>query len=338
MPKMLRGRTYQGTVRRDGDTQRIISTQASKFSHQDPGEYARCLLDPEESPAVAIPDIATYPISLFSIKQEIPVTIDLNGNGGFRLDLTSLPQYAITTAAYTFSSKVPLDSNADIAVRYEATRLVAASARVEFQGNDAGNSGTIIGTSYARTYTETGFLNRVESATPATSFAIQRNSRNTYIGPSKDGIYVTYRPIDPLNNIFHTTQVSAETDAINYGTLYINIQGCPVTVAATSATYLAYVTLHFEGLWRNPTTSSSNVTPEAAPVSNQQEMSFTSAIVPMFPIIGSNLNFRTGVFAKYATAAADFIKGYVPSISSMLSGFRMSKSVTDRYLKRRRLL
>lgn len=308
---------YGGSVRGDASV-KSVNKFTDKFSVQKPGEYARCLLDPENNPAVSIPDECSYPTTCFTVKQEISTPVQSTGVCGIIVHLGVAPVFLTesglsTDGAYAYNASVPFDANADILLRYQACRLVAASLRCEFVGNDSNNAGLVTVSSIGRTQVAPFALDDVLP----TSGTVQRNFRETYVGPVKDGSYSTYRPVDAIS--FQMQKTGAAAATTNYGTLIGHVGGMN-TAALQGTACVWYVTMHFEGLWKNPTSSSVNVDPAVTPLVNPQELAITQSILPAFPLNNSGLMFSLGDVSAIASDVSDAVQRNAPSAYRMLQG------------------
>jgi len=309
-----RKRNYQGEIRRDS-APLAVRNFVDKFSVQKPGEYARCLLDPENNGAVCIPDEASYPTTLFSIKQEISLGVSSGaGASGLLIKLAPKPFFQredpATTAdgAYTYLAEVGFDANTNIGATYKGSRLVAASVRVEFTGNDTNNKGLVTATNLARNF---GSSELDLDDTFPTSVSIQRNYRETINCPLKDGVVLTYRPVDSLSFMMQQTSVASN---YAYGNFVIHVSGGEFA----ASNIIAYVTLHYEGLWLNPSAAAVNVTPAITPLVNPRELAITQSVLPAFPSVFTGLEWKAGSVSKVAAAVADAIKKNAPEPSSIL--------------------
>lgn len=330
-----RKRNYQGEVRRDG-TPSVVSNYVDKFSVQQPGEYARCLLDPENSPCVSIPDEASYPTTLFTVKQEIALgAAAAGGSNGIRISLSTVPQYETentatsTDLAYTYNATVPVDSGTNIQSTYRGCRLVAASCRAEFIGNDTNNKGIVVATSVARNF---GNADLDLDDTLPTAYSVHRNYRETIVGPVKDGAVVLYRPVDSMS--FTMLRTNSATN-YTYGQFVFHFAG----LDTANPNIVIYLTCHYEGLWSNPTSSAVNVTEAVTPLVNPQELAVTQAILPAFPTGFTGLEWRSGLVGKVADGVSKAVAKAAPTASTLLWGLASygakvsGRRIIDRYMR-----
>lgn len=283
-----------------------IASKLNDVSIQQPGQYVQCLMDPEKSSACSIPDESSYPTSLYTITQEIDVTAVVpaaNLCHGIKVNLGADPKFFLENIAsssdgtYTYNSATAFDAATSVQANFQGARLVAASCRVEFSGNDANNQGLVLATALARSST-TSTLGLEDTASPV-SLTAQRNSRETYVGPVKDGATCIYRPVDSASFRMQLTTNSTEV----YGQFIFHF-----TKISTSAQITAYVTMHYEGLTKVVTSSSSNYQPEVTPCCNPFEMSLVSSLLPAFPTVYSALESRLGITSKNAGAIAGLVR------------------------------
>lgn len=329
-----RKRNYQGEIRRDG-TPGVVSNYVDKFSVQQPGEYARCLLDPENSPCVSIPDEASYPTTLFTVKQEIALPASAaGGSNGIRVTLGPVPIYetesgASTDLVYAYSAAVSVDAVTNIQNTYRGCRLVAASCRAEFIGNDTNNKGVVVATSISRNFGNAEF--DLDDTLPG-AYAVHRNYRETIVGPVKDGAVVLYRPVDSMSFTMLRTNSAAN---YSYGQFVLHFTG----LDTAAPNIVIYLTCHYEGLWANPTSGAVNVTEAVTPLVNPQELAVTQAILPAFPTGFTGLEWRSGLVGKLADGVSKAVAKAAPTASTLLWGLGTygarvaGRKIIDRYMR-----
>ena len=311
--KMFRGAS-RGAVRRDG----LLPTMSQKIRQrnvQAAGTYIKTLVNPESHSSCNIPDLASYPTQTFTVSQEIALTTS-NGSCALAINLSGRPTFvgytAPTAASYNVAgtSVNDFDAFTNINATYRAVRLVAASLRIEYQGSDASNQGIVVGTTYSTFSNLAG-----EQQDPsANTYDGQRNSRQTYVGPAKSGVYLTYRPTD--SSSFKMTRVTTD---FTYGSFLIFITNAQVSATSN---YMAYVTLHYEGTSLNPVTSAMNQTPQAEPLVNPDEFNITQAVLPAFQSAVAGTDFTSGIQERLATELASSISSAVGGGSTVSSLIR----------------
>jgi len=324
-----RSRNIGSNIRVDG----LPPTLRSKFndvSVQQPGAYAKCLLDPEHSSPVSIPDEANYPTTVFTTTSEFDIPLTTILGAGIRMNLHAATFYELESAAstdgtYAYGSAVPVAWETSFRANYQAVRLVACSLRIEYAGTDAANSGIITATTFARSSTLANL--QVE---PTTMFlsnqTTQRNCRDTYVGPAKDGANLIYRPVDSAS--FRLVLADNATDP--FGAFQVHI-----SKATAGAQYTGYLTMHWEGLSKNPTSTTILTNPEVTPLVNPLEMSLVSSLLPAMPTVASGLESVMGILSQNADAFAEVVRkitGGSDALSMiaaaaphLISGFKAAK-------------
>jgi hypothetical protein len=221
-----------------------VTTDFGSSAVQKPEAYAQALLDPENSSACIIPDLNTFPTSVYSSSTSFKLTVNSStGTTGALISLSSNPNNTIqdesatsTDGAYNYNSFLPVSGAVAMTGTYRSSRIVAASLRIEHCGNDNLNEGIIVATSYGNSRVDSQVMNLVS----------QQNTRNTYVGPAKNGCIITYRPVDGSNFDMHLLSATL----YSFGYLQVHLSGC-----ASGANIQAHLTIHYEGL----TTTSSDI-------------------------------------------------------------------------------
>lgn len=329
----------KGDVRRDG-LPLTIESKLNDVSIQTPGAYARCLLDPEHSGPVTIPDEASYPTTTFTTTSEIDIPVVLSAGdaasyAGIKVILACAGNYALentTTVegAYAYATVVSYPWATDFQARYIGARLVAASLRVEYQGTDASNQGMIVGSVYSRS-TQASALG-IEGTLTATSLTNQRNCRDTYVGPAKHGVILTYRPVDSISFAMQESNVLSN----NYGVFQAHINKCAVTA---SASFVGYLVMHWEGITKNPTNSTILTTNDVTPLCNPFEMQLVNTILPAFPLVAPGTEASSGATTATAVAIEKYIRETVGAYTTtdLIKGaFRGWKSIHKSSGKKRK--
>lgn len=230
-------RSAKGSVRYDRVLAPALQATGASTSTQKPGAYALALLDPEKSKSCVIPDLGSYPTSTYTLRESVTINTSAGGSGGIVIRLLATGAYAlenITTtadAAYTYDANVNLSGQTIATATYRASRIVGASMRWEFLGNDSNNQGIGVISSYANT--------NIDASIPGT-LPIQRNARNTLILPAKDGGMAIYKPADSSNFNFE----ALPTSTYQYGALALHFSGC----AASLPIAIAHITVHYEAV------------------------------------------------------------------------------------------
>lgn len=278
--------TRYGDIRYDRQIAPQLSQKGVSNLAQKPGSYAHAVSDPENASPCIIPDLSSYPTSQYSLRQSITVASSALGVGGFSWRLTGSADYRIeniattTDGAYTYSGFIAFQSRTSIVQQFGRCRYVGASLRLEFPGNDQNNQGIVIGSSFARGDSAPGDI------------VGQENFRNTVKCPVKDGIYVTYRPVDS-----ECFQMQSTTDsAFIYGELLLHWTGL-----AASQNVVVHCTAHYEGI---STTSSGDVNPGGLVVVNPTEFNQTVAELTKVDNVVQGAK-----YPDFSKAAADFSEG-----------------------------
>lgn len=306
-----RKRSYQGGVRRDG-LPPYIKARLKPYNLQEPGAYIRTLINPEGSPNAVIPDEATYPSELYTQRQSVQVTANAQGCAGIKIVVSNVPTYyteaaASADGAYTYNGVSAFEAQADVRARFAAARLVAASVRAEFVGNDQNNQGYVLGSVYTKadTILATGLIQPnanwgTENTAYSTTLDSHRNNREAYYGPAKNGVYATYRPID--SGSFDMKPIAiGPAETLGFGTFLLHAGGM-----ATTAVVIFHITMHYEGIrYHNAGVTDYTLNETSVPVVDVDEFSLTHGVLPVVPLIWSGLEYQDGTVG----AVADYFGG-----------------------------
>jgi len=270
---------YRGEVRRDGITVPIQSGNGSARQaavRQIPGAYIKCLLDPENNSPVCIPDLSCYPTVLFTMTEELTLALNSVGAGGIRVRWHGDPRYDIETAAtttdniFTYTLDAGFRQRAAVIATYSHARIVAYSIRVDFLGNDTNNQGFI---------THCRFLGVNDRNPIPGSVADVRNFHDAYFGPLKDGLYVTYRPLDSsMFDMLQTDDDELDIRNCQWGGDVIHWSGAG---GLTPPSVAIKITVHWEGIQlASGTTPAEQAQPSHV---DANELNFTQANAGKYP-------------------------------------------------------
>jgi hypothetical protein len=300
-------------ARKNGMTFSVTDTSSliKVGSKQMTGAYLKALVDPENAVHCHIPDLASYPCQTFTTTQEITWTPTLAGGaqGQLHIDLSSFPRYRFNsgTSVPTNFAWDPYQEflfTQDILTRYRAVRLVGASARIEFVGSDANNSGILTGISSGRYSATAGLLADLGAANIPDNVNEMRNSRDSYVGAYKDGIYLTYRPLDSSSFNFQVpVPFTSGLDNVNgWGQFIIDLSN-----ANANNTSIVYVTMHWEAITN---LSSSTVTDGAVDTvyTNESELGPTQAAASLITPATSNTAWTAGDVLEVTNGAIEVIR------------------------------
>lgn len=282
-----------------------LAPKGGTTSTQKPGTYALAVIDPEKANPCIIPDISSYPTSVYSIRQSITVPTLASGIGGFYTELKGRPTYATeiapsTDAAFTFLS-ADFSGTAAIVNQYDRHRVVGASIRVEHPGNDANNQGLLVGVSLTRFDLSLGSLVNMQ------------NSRSSNTVVAKDGIYVTYRPVDSsCYDMFLTTDTTN-----GYGMLQVHWTG-----AAASQNMVVHVTIHYEGIQK---IGLGEYSPSGQVAISPGEIDATCAGLVGMDCVIDGKSYTQGTYSKAASHWANGIGKGVSALSGILLGQAVSR-------------
>jgi len=302
-----------GAVRRDGLTADISKIPGVKTtSDQIPGAYVRAVLDPEGSDPAHIPDLCCYPSIAFTTREEISF-LPAGGSGahgGFTFDLAAFPRYRFETSATT-DATFAYDTNwtkcnfsADMASRYQAVRLVGASVRMEFGGADSTNGGYVAALSLGRYSTNDATeADNTTAGTPLNITAL-RNTRDCYVGTYKNGLYITYRPLDATAFNFVTVRTPASDGTAqtkSWGQFIVHVSNC----AGPSS--MLYLTMHWEGIPSMSNTSSINNGLLSTVYTNDAESAPSQTVASQCPAIYSGDSYVKGFVSEVAKKGQDVV-------------------------------
>jgi len=319
------GQRRRGAPRYDGIVGSISTSPLIKAaSTQTVGAYLKAVVDPEHNPHCHIPDLSSFPCQTFTTKAEVPFgpNGEVNSSIGLKVDLGPYPRWAFTTptstqANFEWSEWQTFNFSDSMVSNYQAVRLVGASIRLEFGGNDQNNAGFLTGISLGRYSTLTNELGAdVGINTIPDSLEQMRNSRDSIVVPYKEGLYITYRPLDASAFNFKQTKAFTAATAADsgWGTLIACLNGA----TNNSAVGLMYVTFHWEGISKI-STSSAGAGEMDTSFTNFDEIGPTQSLLTNISSMCSGIKIVDGTLGETCDQAVTVLK-------TAVGGYKMLQS------------
>nr|QRI44141.1 MAG: capsid protein [Cressdnaviricota sp.] len=196
-------------------------------------EYLHNLINPIRNMGTSkIPDLASYPTSVYSEQTEFTVDCNGSGVGGFAFWLYPAAKYSTETAATTdaaivYTADINFSGNTDIQATFQRHRLVGFGFEYEYVGNDTNNQGQV-GLSYV-----TG------AEASKTTFDAILNSRDGVDGAAKWGGFGRYRPLDQADFDMHDTTSTSKI----WAKIQVHFSAC-----SAGAKFRVRATAHWEGI------------------------------------------------------------------------------------------
>lgn len=252
-----RGRTYKkGHKSYYGHD---VGTTSTKIydARQKRTDYACTLIDPELRLGVRIPDLACYQTATFTTEYHQPLSID-NSTGTTNNCLFTVMTGAgcptvwfhqgshgtvpgdLTTGA---GGEIVIgDTQANYQAKYKSCRLVSASVRISYAGNDTTTEGTIMGTFLPSDWNllVPAAPNNIAYYTPQQ----WKDLPDYYSGPLRNGVVIRYKPHDALS--FDMQATSQNLGAYSaFGGMMVSVQ---LPNATASVTLQLDIVMNWEAL------------------------------------------------------------------------------------------